>query len=246
MPTAPARLLASLQVLHCFACSTSASDTHRLARPHAQIAYPPYPSFRKVLISSALLKGNRSSPLHSAQATFRRLGFSHLGTLANVTSAFMPTAPARLLASLQVLHCFACSTSASDTHRLARPHAQIAYPPYPSFRKVLISSALLKGNRSSPLLSAKAAFRRLGFSHLGTLRQCVFRFYAHRAGETVGIFAGAALLRMQYICCRYPQTRSPPRTDGLRPATFFQKVALALALLRESGHGQQPETVPFP
>ena len=101
-------------------------------------------------------------------------------------------------------------------------------------------------NRSSPLLFAEAAFRRLGFSHLGTLRQCVFRFYAHRTGETVGIFAGAALLRMQYICCRYPQTCSIPRTDGLRPATFFQKVALALALLRESGHGQQPETVPFP
>ena len=27
---------------------------------------------------------NRSSPLHSAEAAFRRLGFSHLGTLANV------------------------------------------------------------------------------------------------------------------------------------------------------------------
>ena len=67
-----------------------------------------------------------------------------------------------------------------------------------------------------------------------------------RTGETVGIFAGAALLRKQYICCRYPQTRSTIRTDGLRPAKFFQKVALALALLRESGHGQQPETVPFP
>lgn len=53
---------------------------------------------------------NRSSPLLSAKAVFRRLGFSHLGTLANVTSAFMPTAPARLLASLQVLHSFACST----------------------------------------------------------------------------------------------------------------------------------------
>ena len=60
---------------------------------------------------------NRSSPLLSAKAVFRRLGFSHLGTLANVTSAFMPTAPARLLASLLVLHCFACSTSAADTHR---------------------------------------------------------------------------------------------------------------------------------
>ena len=101
-------------------------------------------------------------------------------------------------------------------------------------------------NRSSPLHSAEAAFRRLGFSHLGTLRQCDFRFNAHRTGETVGIFAGAALLRMQYICCRYPQTRSTQRTYGLRPATFFQKVALAFALLRESGHGQQPETVPFP
>ena len=78
-------------------------------------------------------------------------------------------------------------------------------------------------NRSSPLLSAEAALRRLGFSHLGTLRQCVFRFNSHRAGETVGIFVGAALLRMQYICCRYPQTRSTPRTDGLRPATFFQE-----------------------
>ena len=137
MPTAPARLLASLQVLHCFACSTSAADTHRLARPHTQIAYPPHPSFRKVLISSALLKGNRSSPLHSAKATFRRLGFSHLGTLANVTSASMPTAPARLLASLPVLHCFACSTSAADTHRLARPHAQMACAPRHSFRKSL-------------------------------------------------------------------------------------------------------------
>ena len=103
-----------------------------------------------------------------------------------------------------------------------------------------------KINRSSPLHSAEAAFRRLGFSHLGTLRQCVFRVYAHRTGETVGIFAGAALLRMQYICCRYPQTRSTQRTYGLRPATFFQKVALVLTLLRESGHGQQPETVPFP
>ena len=122
---------------------------------------------------------NRSSPLLSASAAFRRLGFSHLGTLANVTSASMPTAPARLLASLPVLHCFACSTSAADTHRLARLHAQIAYPPHPSFRKVLISSALLKGNRSSPLHSAKATFRRLGFSHLG---QCDFRFNAHRAG----------------------------------------------------------------
>ena len=60
-------------------------------------------------------------------------------------------------------------------------------------------------NRSSPLHSAEAAFRRLGFSHLGTLRQGDFRFNNHRAGETVGIFAGAALLRMQYICCRYPQ-----------------------------------------
>ena len=75
--------------------------------------------------------------------------------------------------------------------------------------------------RSSPLLSAKAAFRSLGLS-----------FYAHRAGETAGIFAGAALLRIQYICCRYPQTRPTPRTDGLRPATFFQKVALAPALLK--------------
>ena len=51
---------------------------------------------------------------------------------------------------------------------------------------------------------------------------------------------------MQYICCRYPQTRSTPRTDGLRPATFFQKVALALTLLRKNGHGQQPEDATFP
>ena len=100
-------------------------------------------------------------------------------------------------------------------------------------------------NRSSPLLSALLRSEGLASApwHVG---QCDFRFNAHRAGETVGIFAGAALLRMQYICCRYPQTRSTPRTDSLRPATFFQKVALALALLRESGHGQQPETVPFP
>ena len=125
-----------------------------------------------------------------------------------------------------------------------------------SFRNIVLSlsvnfhflsiSTVCWFNRSSPLHSAEAAFRRLGFSHLGTLRQGGFRFYAHRTGETVGIFAGAALLRMQYICCRYPQTRSTQRTYGPRPATFFQKVALAFALLRESCHGQQPETVPFP
>ena len=45
-------------------------------------------------------------------------------------------------------------------------------------------------NRSSHLLSAEAAFRRLGYSHLGTLRQCDFRFNAHRTGETACIFAG--------------------------------------------------------
>ena len=63
-------------------------------------------------------------------------------------------------------------------------------------------------NRSSPLLSAEAAFRRLGCSHLGTLRQCDFRFNAHRTGETACIFAGAALLRMQSFCCSCTQTRS--------------------------------------
>lgn len=44
------------------------------------------------------------------------------------------------------------------------------------------------------LLSADAVFRRLGFSHLGTLRQCVFRFNTHRTGQTVGSFAGAAII----------------------------------------------------
>ena len=69
--------------------------------------------------------------------------------------------------------------------------------------------------RSSPLLSAEAAFRRLGCSHLGTLRQCDFRFNAHRTGETACIFAGAALLRMQSFCCSCTQTRSCPTHNRL-------------------------------
>ena len=69
--------------------------------------------------------------------------------------------------------------------------------------------------RSSPPLSAEAAFRRLGCSHLGTLRQCDFRFNAHRTGETACIFAGAALLRMQSFCCSCTQTRSCPTHNRL-------------------------------
>ena len=65
------------------------------------------------------------------------LASATLARCANVSSAFMPTAPARLLASLQVLHCFACSTSAADTHRLARPSAHMAHAPRHSFRKSL-------------------------------------------------------------------------------------------------------------
>ena len=47
-----------------------------------------------------------------------------------------------------------------------------------------------------------------------------------RTGETVGIFAGAALLRKQYICCRYPQTRST-----------IPQMACARDILSESSSG---------
>ena len=55
-------------------------------------------------------QSNRSSPLLSAEAAFRRLVLQPSGTMRQLTSALMPTAPARLPASLQVLHSFACST----------------------------------------------------------------------------------------------------------------------------------------
>ena len=112
----------------------------------------------------------RSSPLLSAEAAFRRLGCSHLGTLRQCDFRFIPTAPARLHASLQGLHCCACSPSAAAVRRLARvqrtigsrtstllPNGAFFLPAY------ALTSRAFKDKAVKPSSLRAATFRRLAF-----------------------------------------------------------------------------------
>ena len=93
-----------------------------------------------------------------------------LARCANVTSALMPTAPARLHASLQGLHCCACSPSAAAARRLARvqrtigsrtstllPNGAFFLPTY------ALTSRAFKDKAVKPSSLRAAAFRRLAF-----------------------------------------------------------------------------------
>ena len=84
-------------------------------------------------------------------------------------------------------------------------------------------------NRSTPLLSAEAAFRRLGCRHLGTLRQCDFRFNVHRTGETACIFTrGCIAAHVVLHAAAARRFARVQRTKGSRTSTLLPNGAFFL------------------
>ena len=144
-----------------YACCVQKSRKGELFRNECQMGYSLYP-YCNGYIGQALFSSLKLRSEGLAAATLARC--------ANVTSALMPTAPARLHASLQGLHCCACSPSAAAARRLARvqrtigsrtstllPNGAFFLPTY------ALTSRAFKDKAVKPSSLRAAAFRRLAF-----------------------------------------------------------------------------------